>query len=295
MENFFIGVDGGGTKTIALIQNEAGTIIGEGKAGPGNIKTSPLGSFQSIQTAIQNAFESAHLSHPDHYQLHVGLGMAGTEVPEAKAAFLQIPHPFHSLVLNSDAYVACLGVHGGQDGAILIMGTGVIGFQIEAGQTSRVGGYGFPHSDEGGGAWFGLELLRATFHAYDGRREWTPLLEKAFTHFHRDIHKMTSFANASAAKPASFAEFSPIIMQALEENEPFALDLMHTAASEINQTWDALAKKTTTPLSCCLLGGIAAFIQPYLAHRLKMRLCARKLDPAMGAILMLKQKMGLHT
>ncbi len=293
MESLYIGVDGGGTKTSALIENEKGEIIGEGQAGPGNIKTSALGSFQSVQAAIQKACQAAGLHNPHDYHLHVGLGMAGIEVSEAKAAFLQIPHPFHTMVLNSDAYVACLGVHDGQDGAVIILGTGVIGFQIEGDKTSRTGGYGFPHSDEGGGAWIGLELLRATFQAVDGRGEWTPLLEKTFAHFHHDIAKMTSFANASAAKPGSFAEFAPMVMQALSENDFFATDLIHRAAEEINRIWDALAEKSISPLPCCLLGGVAPFVQPYLSHRLKSRIVPRKMSAPFGAILMLKKHMGL--
>lgn len=293
MEDLFIGVDGGGTKTEAIIQNEAGEIIGAGQAGPGNVKTSPQGSFQAVQESIQLALQKAGITDSRYYRLHVGLGMAGTEVPEAKHAFLQIPHPFHTMVLNSDAYAACLGVHGGEDGAIIIIGTGVIGFQIEEGKTSRAGGYGFPHSDEGGGSWLGLELLRATFKAYDGRHDWTPLLERTFAHFNKEISKMTSFANSSAAKPSHFAEFAPFVIEALEEKDPFATNLVKQAAEEIDHIWDALTHKAKGSLNCGLLGGIAPFIQSHLSHRLRTHLVGRKMNAPQGAILMLKQKMGL--
>ena len=295
MENLFIGVDGGGTKTEAIIQNANGQRIGRGVSGPGNIKTSALGSFQSVQTAVQHALISAGIQDSHNYHLHLGLGMAGTEVPAAKAAFLQIPHPFHTIVLNSDAYIACLGVHAGQDGAILIVGTGVIGMQIENNAVSRAGGYGFPHSDEGGGAWIGLELMRATFKAYDGYVAWTPALEKVFAHFNHDIQIMTTFANASAAKPGNFGELSHLLIEALDEHDPFATELLMDAAHHVNQIWDALSRKTKAKLPCCLLGGISPFVHPYLTMRLKSCIVPRKMDATEGAILMLKKHMGLIT
>lgn len=288
MENLYIGVDGGGTKTEAVIENEAGETIGIGQAGPGNIK-SVQSSFQSMEAAIAQAVQKAGIKDLQNYHLHVGLGMAGSEVPEAKAAFLQIPHPFHTMVLNSDAYVACLGVHGGKNGAIIIVGTGVIGFQIEEGKDSRVGGYGFPHADVGGGAWLGLELLRATFLAYDGRISWTPVLERTFNYFNRDIAKMTTYANA--AKPANFGEFAPFVIEALDAKESFAIELIERAADEINEIWEALKTKSASALPCCLLGGIAPFLGPYLSHNLRSRLVARKMNAPHGAILMLKKHM----
>lgn len=293
MEDLFIGVDGGGTKTEAVIQNDKGQIVGVGQAGPGNVKTSPQGSFKAVQDSIHQALQKAEIHDLKNYRLHVGLGMAGTEAPEAKRAFLEIPNPFHTMVLNSDAYVACLGVHGGKNGAIIIIGTGVIGFQIENATSSRVGGYGFPHSDKGGGAWLGLKLLSTTFKAHDGRHEWTPLLERTFAHFDKNIQKMISFAISSAAKPANFGEFAPYVIEAIEEKDPFAIELIHEAAEEIDQIWQALKDKAEGALTCALLGGIAPFIQPYLSHHLRSRLVGRKMNAPQGAILMLKQKMGL--
>ena len=177
MQDLFIGVDGGGTKTRATLQDDMGNILGRGEGGPGNIKTSVMGSWQSVRAAINNALSNANIPDIARYQIHVGLGMAGsTEVPASRASFLNVPHPYHTLILDSDASIACTGAHGGMDGAIILAGTGVMGFQIEMGIESRVGGYGFPHSDEGGGAWLGMELTRN----FSSLR-WTPTLDTAFT------------------------------------------------------------------------------------------------------------------
>lgn len=293
MEDLFIGVDGGGTKTEAIIQTKTGQIIGYGQAGPGNIKTSPAESFNSMQNAVVNALSAAGIKNQNAYRLHAGLGMAGTEVPEARSAFLAIPHSFHTMVLGSDALVACLGVHGGRDGSIIIIGTGVIGFQMNNGKTNRISGYGFPHSDEGGGAWMGLELLRATFQAYDGIRAWSPILEQNFSRFNHDITMLTSFANAAVAKPNVLGQFAPLVIEYFKRGDVFAKTLIEQAVQIINQLWESLIHMGNIDLPCCLLGGIASFLKPYLSESLKSHLKPREMDAPHGAILMLKKQMGL--
>jgi glucosamine kinase len=293
MQDLFIGVDGGGTRTKAIVQDETGKVLGTGQGGPGNIKTSVMGSWQSVRNAISEALNKAQIYDTHDYRLHVGLGMAGsTEVPAARSAFLNVPHPYHTLLLNTDAYVACLGVHGGNDGGIIIIGTGTIGFQIENEITSRAGGYGFPHSDEGGGAWLGMELARATFNAFDDIVPWTPLLRKVFERFQQDIYQFSTFANQ--AKPGDFGDLAPILVEALQESDPFAVHLIEEAAHKIDQIWDSLKLKATKSLPFCLLGGLAPFIQPYVSHRLRATLVPRQQDAMTGAIMMLRKHMGIQ-
>ena len=92
--------------------------------------------------------------------MHIGLALAGAEQKSAWLEFMKLPHPFASLTLNTDAYGACLGAHNGQDGAIMIAGTGSCGILIKDGEQHIVGGREFPISDQGGGAVTGLRLIQ---------------------------------------------------------------------------------------------------------------------------------------
>ena len=89
--------------------------------------------------------------------------------------FVNTPHPFARLILRSDGYTSCLGAHGGRNGAVIAIGTGVVAYQIEGDKECKVGGWGFPQGDEGSGAWLGLEAVRLTLHWLDGRGEPSPL------------------------------------------------------------------------------------------------------------------------
>ncbi|WP_306462948.1 BadF/BadG/BcrA/BcrD ATPase family protein, partial [Klebsiella pneumoniae] len=109
--------------------------------------------------------------------MHVGLALAGAEQKEAWHAFMQQAHPFASITLNTDAYGACLGAHLGEEGAIMIAGTGSCGILLKGGKQYVVGGREFPISDQGSGAVMGLRLIQQVLLAQDGIRPHTPLCD----------------------------------------------------------------------------------------------------------------------
>ncbi|MFH1333692.1 MAG: BadF/BadG/BcrA/BcrD ATPase family protein [Pseudomonadota bacterium] len=200
-------------------------------------------------------------------------------------------NPFTTLKLESDAYTACLGAHDAQDGAIIIIGTGVIGMSIHGKQITRVGGWGFPCSDEGSGAWLGFEAVRLTIQAFDGRIESSPLLEAIFQKFDRDIFELVSWAVAS--KSTHFAEIAPFVIQHLDQKDPWAVHLVKRAASEIDRLAETMfTRSKNNQLPCCLFGGLAPFIEPWLGKTLQARLTFRKNDANKGAIFMIKKHIG---
>jgi N-acetylglucosamine kinase-like BadF-type ATPase len=193
--DILVGVDGGGTKTLVRIEDRDGRQLGHGQGGPANVQHSVEGSWRSILDAVGKALAQAGLSLDDRrHRLFCGAGLAGTEVVSAHDRFLATPHPFARLIVKSDGYISCLGAHDGRDGMVIAIGTGTIAFQIEDGREERAGGWGFPHGDEGGGAWLGLEAVRLTFHALDGRAESSPLTDAVFDRFDRDLNRLVSFA-----------------------------------------------------------------------------------------------------
>jgi len=289
--DILIGVDGGGTKTKVEIEDGLGCKIGTGMGGPANIRSSVPLSWQSIQQGVAQALSQSDIRLEDaRYRFHIGLGLAGTEVPEAEQAFLNVPHSYQTLVLNSDAYAACLGVHGGSDGAIIIIGTGTIGYQIVKGRATRVGGWGFPHSDEGGGAWLGMELCRLTFQWLDKRIKPSPLLEAVYEKFEHNIYSLSTWANR--ATPGQYGELVPLLISFVEKKDVHAIDLIEQSAKCINSMWRGLERQTEETLPYCLLGGIAPFVQPHLDQRLQTRLVARQFDAPQGAIFMLKHHLA---
>lgn len=295
-KDIFIGVDGGATKSRIRIEDGQGRLLGQSEGGPANIRLSVDNAWKSIYQAVEEALQSHNISLQDkHYRFHAGMGLAGCEVEEAYNEYLKRPHPFTTMLLTSDARVACVGAHGNQDGSIIIAGTGVVGYQMQEGRGTKVGGWGFPHDDEGGGAWLGLEATRLTFQWIDKRIEESPLLKEIFAHFNNNLNKFVSFANGATA--TEFAQFAPLVIQYSEENEWRAVHLMKQAAQAINLVGRALERchVKSNPheksLPCCLVGSIAPFMQPWLEETLRARLVPQQGDANSGAILMVKKIM----
>lgn len=291
MHDIFIGVDGGGSQTKVRIEDSMGTVLGETVGGPANIRLSAATAWQSILMATQKILSQYDINLSDQkYRFHLGLGLAGCESQIARKEFLARPHAFTTLCLQSDAHIACLAAHAGKDGAIIIIGTGSVGYQIYQGKIIKVGGWGFPHSDEGSGAWMGMEAVRLTFQWLDKRIVESALLRDIFQYFQADVVRFADWANHASS--TEFAKLAPFVIQHAEQKDRCAIHLLQQAAHQIDIIANSLAQQSK-PVPCCLLGGIATVIQPWLSSSLKARLAVAKFDPPQGAIHMLRDTVQL--
>ncbi len=157
--SFFLGVDGGGTGCRARLEDAQGRVLGAGVSGPATTRLGVEAAMASVAVAINAALAEAGVG-PE--PAHVAIGIAGLGRKGAHEALLALPHPYASIRFVTDGLIACIGAHGGLDGGIVIVGTGSFGLARVEGREIRVGGYGFPISDEGSGADLGL---RATDYA----------------------------------------------------------------------------------------------------------------------------------
>lgn len=287
MKQLYLGVDGGATKCIVRLEDEAGQVLGTGRGGAANIRLSVEASWHSIEHALAEALAPLQLSLNEAAPyIRAGMGLAGCEIQDALKAFLEQAPPFQALKVTSDAHTACLGAHAGQDGAIIIAGTGVVGYQTEAGQVSRVSGWGFPHDDQGGGAWLGLAALQLTLQWKDGRRLASGLAKAVDAHFYHDLTAMVDWANQASS--TELATLAPLVIREAKAGDQAALACLHQAAACLDEVSAALLAKQSPgskPLPCVLIGSVATHLQPYLSEATKARLVEGRHSPEVGAIL----------
>src|SRR5258707_13572224 len=182
----FVGVDGGGTGCRARIEDATGCLLGTGIAGPAALRIGADCALAEVEKACRAAIEEAGLGSNALSSMHAAVGLAGVGRKGAIEELLLRPHPFRSLVYAHDATIACIGAHGARDGGIVIVVTGSVGFAVVAGREIRIGGYGFPISDEGSGADLGLHAIRIALRAYDERAVGTSLTREVMLRFHDD-------------------------------------------------------------------------------------------------------------
>lgn len=277
---YFLGIDGGGTQCRARIADVSGLVLGEGEGGPANIATDLAGAGASILEAATAAARAAGLDPAALERTAAGLGVAGGNVPAFADALRAHPFPFAAVAVASDAEIACLGAHAGEDGAILILGTGSQGVVMSGGETRTVGGWGFQLSDTGSGAILGRAAARRALLGHEEIEPSTPFTRAVMERFGGDPSAFLAFA--VKAIPRDWASLAPLVIDHAAAGDPAAGALLSAAAGDVIRLVDRMAALGARRIA--LMGGLAASYRPHLPDRLDALLVEPAGDALSGAI-----------
>jgi N-acetylglucosamine kinase-like BadF-type ATPase len=150
--SYYLGLDGGGTKTVAVVIDDTGRVLGEARGGASNpLRTSFARAFTALDDAAARALAVANA---DSAEVRgVSVGVAGTGRPrsaERVVAFLTTRFRDASIEALTDLEIALESVAEAGPAVVLVAGTGSAAFGRNAsGQTARAGGWGPWFDDEG--------------------------------------------------------------------------------------------------------------------------------------------------
>lgn len=285
----FLGIDGGGTKCIAIVMNENNEILGTGVSGPGN----PLHGFDqathSISASAKLALIDAGLENVALNELNAGVGLAGLNLPKVHKQMKAWAHPFKEIFLAHDLLIACLGAHHCNNGAVIISGTGSCGFSCIDGQEVLIGGHGFPQGDKGSGAWFGLQAIKHVLLSLDNIT--SPSLLNDLILNKLDCRDATALVEKVAGKAATFyAQLANLVFDAAEQGDQFALAIIDEGAEYINCVARALLTKAPERIS--MLGGLTPRLKPRLDENIILQLAEPLSAPEVGAVLFARQQLA---
>jgi glucosamine kinase len=177
---YFLGFDGGGTKTDCVILNAKGTVIGEGRAGPANpLRSGYTGAFLSLRGAAAAAISNAKIRPAAITAVCAGLAGAGRRsVVRRVTVFLSEEFPVATTQVTTDYEIALEAAVGTGPGVVLISGTGSVAYgRNQAGETARVGGYGPWLGDEGSAFEIGRRAVSAVARSRDADAPVTVMAE----------------------------------------------------------------------------------------------------------------------
>ena len=162
----YLGIDGGGTKTAALVIDQHGLERGAGVGGPGNIANNDDGALRrSLRKAVSLALEAANMPAETTFD-GVCAGVAGYSAAQRLDAFdelLRKELQSTSYRVEPDYVVAYWGAAHGEPGIVVIAGTGAVTYgRNAAGDERKEDGLGFLLGDRGSGFNLGLRVLRYT-------------------------------------------------------------------------------------------------------------------------------------
>ncbi|HVW10861.1 MAG TPA: BadF/BadG/BcrA/BcrD ATPase family protein [Bryobacteraceae bacterium] len=237
MSEYFLGVDGGQTSTVAVIGDESGGIAGWATAGPCNHVGASEGRAKFLRVMKQCLSQAAARAGFDagtrpHFKAAC-LGMSGG--PDDKAALLAELIDADRLNVTHDAKIALAGALEGEPGIIVIAGTGSIAYGENAhGEAARAGGWGYIYGDEGGGFDIARQAVRSVLREHEG---WGPR-----TALSPAVIELTGATDANDALHRLYttewprsrvAEMAMAVDRIASEGDPIAADILRQAAQQL--------------------------------------------------------------
>src|SRR5580700_6476484 len=178
---YFLGLDGGGTKTDCILVDGSGKTLARSTAGPSNpIRAGYAKAWFTLSDAADVVLEHQHIKAGDIRGIYAGIGGAGRDVVARRiGTFLERAFPEAAVTVTTDLAITLQAAVGDGEGLVLIISTGSAAYGRGAGgETSRAGGRGPWFSDEGSAFDIGRRALAAVVRAEENRGPQTALSAK---------------------------------------------------------------------------------------------------------------------
>jgi glucosamine kinase len=298
MTQIVIGIDGGGSKTHAIVADDSGTTISEA-FGPGSavIPGQIDRSADVIVGVVREALEGANMTHVTPRVLCVGVAGAGRENERQGLWQTLVGREIASeIVVHSDFGIALDDAFGDGPGVLLIAGTGSVAFgRSPNGATARCGGWGPVIGDEGSGAWIGRKALSIVAAASDGRESPTALTGAVLTA--AEVNDVTELIPwAAGADREQIASLAPVVFSVAEGGDLRANALISLAVEELMLHVRSLAQQLfgdeRAAVPVAFAGGLMrqrSALRKRLEHRLRAAVPGAQIrqvdvNPARGAV-----------
>lgn len=235
-----VGIDGGGTRTVCLVADPGGQVRGQGVGGAANyLKEGLYTAKRSLRDALEHAFQELPGEKNQVRALCAGLaGMDRAADREVMTRVFQELLPAQEMILENDAFIALVGATEGEPGVIVISGTGSIALGVNrSGNKVRSGGWGHVLGDEGSGYDIARKGLAAAFQDYDGRGPRTSIGDKILREFYAErMDQLIPLLYGGDSSPSKIAALYPLVLEAAEEGDRVAGDLIGQAARHLADT-----------------------------------------------------------
>ncbi|MEK9660342.1 MAG: BadF/BadG/BcrA/BcrD ATPase family protein, partial [Alphaproteobacteria bacterium] len=217
---------------------------------PASLTLKGAGAWQVILRALETLFAATGMATTSRPAIRYGIGLAGASNTHQRDAFIASAPPAAGLNVATDAYIACVAAHGGRPGAVVIVGTGSVGYRIEApGRCRLIGGWGFPAGDEGSGAWLGREAVAQALHVLDGRYRHRPTALHRAVIAHCGGTREAMLAWLFQAPSGRFAELAPLVVEHALNGDREGVALAAAAGREIDALASLLDPSQAVPLA----------------------------------------------
>lgn len=239
---YYLGIDGGGSKTLAIVCDESGRIRGRGLSGCGNHQVGVDLADLNIREATELALVEAGIGKEDiDFAL---FGLAGAD----READFRILRPMIEAMGFPKTDIVCdtvIGMRAGtkqSDGVVLICGSGTNCFGINAaGDEVQVGGFGYTYGDFGGGNELAVEVFRSVIRSWEGREADTALTQLTLEALgYEDVEGMFHGTLDEGVRPPH--TLAKLLFEA-SPTDAVARDILRRQGTELGKAASAVIRK----------------------------------------------------
>lgn len=234
---YYLGFDGGGTKTDCVVQDGFGHLLGTGAAGPSNpLRGGYEAAFAALDAAAAQALAAAKLRAEQVTGVCAGLAGAGRpRVVKRVMAHLVEQFPAADVHVTTDLEVALEAAAGEGPGVVLLAGTGSAAMgRNPAGRTARAGGWGPWIGDEGSAFEIGRKALQAVARARDRLAPVTVLSDSIPAAL--ECPSWEVLVERVAENPHDILpRIYPLVVEAAEQEDAAAREILFSAALQLSR------------------------------------------------------------
>ena len=304
---YYLGVDGGGTNCRIRLADENLVTLGEGRGGPSNLQIqNGEPAYRSILEGAKAALAAAGLPDSAYASTYACFCMAGGRSVADREAFQNRPWPFAAVKAYDDIDAAHAGALGGEEGAVIIAGTGSAALAIVDGERHQCGGWGFHVGDQMSGAILGRELVRRTVEATDGLVPGSPLTDAVLAQLGGSNDAIMDWSFPKPVTPVEFKDhagaelpvpvgrapqaygcFSRMIFEFYEQGDPIAKELIDLELSYVDTYVRRFKARGATRMAAT--GGVGERLYPLLVERYGSFIVRPQGDNLSGAVILARQ------
>ncbi len=262
MSELYLGIDGGGTRTRALLADAAGRELGMGEAGTSNPLVHGVAAAErELALAVARAFDAARLERVRAAALCMGLGGAGRAREQQELVEWAQQHLAERVSVGSDGQIVLAAGTPENWGVAVIAGTGSLAWgRNRSGETARAGGWGYLIGDEGSAFDLARGALRAATQSADGRAAPTALLDAILRFWNLDSPQdLVEYVYRAGRTHTEIAQLAPLVLEAAAKGDAAAGQLVSEAGQALAQGVGAVCRALKLggePIPLALTGGV---------------------------------------
>lgn len=296
---YYIGIDGGGTKTAFLCCSEKNEKMSEFVLPSCHIlQVKKEEAVHILKSGIDRICSEINVQEKDEVYICAGLAGYGKnqKIRERIEDVCAQSFGKHFYVIKNDAEIALEGALDGNDGILLIAGTGSIALAKKNMTHYRSGGWGYQIGDEGSAYWIAKKLLQAYAMQSDGRMSKTSLSSYLMKvcQLHDEYDMIEYVSNVLEGKRDKIAQLAVHAYELAKQNDAVAISIYEETALHLWKLIHALQPIFDGKVLVSYAGGVWK-ANEYILEPLQ-KLCDKDIEivkplhePVYGAYLIAKQ------